>query len=51
MLREAREIFPNTHYPPQWGLEANAEPGALPNDDPAKPQGHSVVTDGSPSVS
>lgn len=21
MLREAREIFPNTHYPAQWGLE------------------------------
>jgi ribonuclease Z len=28
MLREAREIFPNTHYPPQWGLEPDADPGA-----------------------
>jgi ribonuclease Z len=31
MLREARQVFPNTHYPPQWSLEANAEPCAPPN--------------------
>jgi ribonuclease Z len=24
MLREAREVFPNTHYPPQWSLGGNA---------------------------
>ena len=23
MLREARQIFPNTRYPAQWGLEAS----------------------------
>jgi ribonuclease Z len=25
MLREARQVFPNAHYPTQWGLEANVE--------------------------
>jgi ribonuclease Z len=24
MLREARQVFPNTHYPPQWSLGASA---------------------------
>jgi ribonuclease Z len=25
MLREARQIFPNTHYPPHWRLDVDAE--------------------------
>ena len=51
MLREARQVFPNTHYPPQWGLGVHAEPGAPPNGDPAKPAGNSGVAEGPPSVS
>jgi ribonuclease Z len=28
MLREARRVFPNAHYPPQWNLQVDAEPGS-----------------------
>lgn len=31
MLREARQVFPNTHYPPRWGLDAAATKAAEPN--------------------
>jgi ribonuclease Z len=27
MLSEARQVFPNTHYPPEWGLDATPDPG------------------------
>jgi ribonuclease Z len=29
MLKEARQIFPNAHYPAQWNLEAHAEAESL----------------------
>ena len=28
MLQEAQQVFPNTHYPQQWDMEAHAEPPA-----------------------
>jgi ribonuclease Z len=37
MLREARQVFPNTHYPPQWSLGANPEPCAPANAGPVTP--------------
>jgi len=37
MLREARQVFPNTHYPSHWALDAKAEAGASPNGGPGRP--------------
>ena len=31
MLREAREIFPNAHFPDGWNLELDAAPRAAPD--------------------
>lgn len=52
MLCEARLIFRNTHYPPQWSLEAAGGAGAAPrNGGPATPSGNAGVTEGRTPVS